>query len=46
MNSEEAVCPLERPVPPARKGMLYVAIGSAVALCMFFFFVAWVALFG
>ena len=46
MNTEEAVCPLERPLPPGRKALLYIAVGLAGALCVFFFFAAWLALSG
>jgi hypothetical protein len=29
-----------------RKLALYLTVGSAIALCMFIFFIAWLALFG
>ena len=46
MITEEAiVCPLERPMSPRRKAALYLAVGSAIGVCIFFFFIAWVALF-
>ena len=46
MNTEEAVCPLERPLPPRRKALLFLSVGLAGAFCVFFFFAAWLALVG
>lgn len=46
MESEEAACPLERPLPPGRKAMLYLTVGLSIAFCVFFFIAAWIALFG
>ena len=40
METEEIVCPLEAPLPPGRKAILYAASAAAIAACMFLFFAA------
>ena len=45
-DTEEAVCELRKPLPPGRKALLYVSVGLGGALCVFFFFTAWLALTG
>ena len=47
MNREETVfCPYEQPMSRRRKAALYLTVGAAIGVCMFIFFVAWLALFG
>jgi hypothetical protein len=46
MDIEEAVCELRKPLTPGRKALLYVSVGLGGALCVFFFFAAWLALTG
>jgi len=46
VREEMLACPIEREITPARKALFYLSIGASIGVCMFFFFAAWLALFG
>ncbi|HEY6822375.1 MAG TPA: hypothetical protein VI321_10190 [Burkholderiales bacterium] len=46
MDAEEAVCELQKPLPPRQKVLLYLSVALAGALCVFFVFAAWLAITG
>jgi len=46
MNAEEAVCELQRPIPPRQKLLLYLSVVLSGAFCVFFVFAAWLAVTG
>jgi len=45
-DAEEAVCELQKPLPPRKKLLLYLSVVLSGAFCVFFFFAAWLAITG
>ena len=40
MEPEPIACPLEQPLPPGRKALLYLGAGCTIVVCVFLFFAA------